>query len=251
MATAEVTVLKQILTVALGLLLAGAMAWLGNWQLEVYRSSGNQNADAKAAAPALDLRSVAPAGSAVREGFGRSVRFEGRYDANLQVLVRSGGSTGPYRVLTGLRQADGSVVAVVRGVVSAHSAPAPPAGTRTQVGVLLPSEDDAAVTAPEADELDAVRLPVLAQRWSGQIVGGYVTLPAAASQSQGLTPAPLDLPEARGKLRNAAYALQWWLFGVFAMAMALRMARDFGRHTDARQDEHALDEPEVLARDST
>ena len=245
------TVLKQILTVALGLALAAAMGWLGSWQLGVYRSSGNQKADAKAAAPALDLRTVAPAGSAVREGFGRSVRFEGRYDPALQVLVRPGGSTGPYRVLSGLRQLDGSVVAVVRGTVSTAEAPAPPTSPLTQVGVLLPSEDDAAATAPEPDQLDAVRLPALAQRWSGQIVGGYVTLPAAESQAQGLSPTPLELPEARGKLRNAAYALQWWLFGIFAVAMAIRMARDFGRQPSDLDDEVPWERIDSDVRDTT
>lgn len=246
-----VRVLKQILIVVTGVAMAAAMAWLGNWQLSVYRSSGNQNADAKAAAPPLELRRVAPAGSAVREGFGRSVRFEGRYEPAFQVLVGDGESPGPYRVLTALRQSDGSLVAVVRGTVDGTEAPPPPTGPVTQTGVLLPSEDDATVTAPGPGRLDSVRLPALAQLWSGAIVGGYVTLPTAESQAQGLEPAPLDLPEARGRLRNAAYALQWWLFGGFAVAMSLRMARDFGRQADRFADDVTLDQPDPVVHDTT
>ena len=41
--------------------------------------------------------------------------FEGTYDPALQLLVPM--EDGQFRVLTGLRQADGSVLAVVRGVV--------------------------------------------------------------------------------------------------------------------------------------
>ena len=39
------------------------------------------------------------------------------------------------------------------------------------------------------------------------------------------------LPEARGRLRNAAYAGQWWLFAAFTLVMAVRMARDLRLET--------------------
>ena len=38
----------------------------------------------------------------------------------------------------------------------------------------------------------------------------------------------MTLPEARGRLRNGAYAIQWWLFAGFTLVMAVRMARDLG-----------------------
>lgn len=220
--------LKSVLVVALGLGLAAVMVLLGLWQLRAYHTSGNQSAAARAAAAPLELRQVAPPGQPVRTGFGRSVRMQGRYQAGLQLLVPVAGS-GSYRVLAGLQQADGSVVPVVRGTVTTPSAPPPPAGTVTQVGVLLPSEDNAPVAPVAPDQIDAVRLPALAQRWPGQLVGGYVTLSATDAGAQGLTPAPLNLPEAKGRLRNAAYAYQWWLFAAFTVAMAVRIARDLRR----------------------
>lgn len=227
--------LRQAGIVAVGLVLAAAMAVLGVWQLDVYTSQGNSNAAAKAAAPPLALTAVATPGAAVREGFGRSVRFEGRYDPSLQLLVGGGG--GPYRVLSGLVQADGSVVPVVRGVVDTlETAPDPPTGPVDEVGVLLPSEDDAPAGIASELSMDAVRLPVLAQRWTGPLIGGYVTLSTEDSRAQGMSPAPLVLPEAKGRMRNAAYAFQWWLFGAFAVAMAVRMARDAGRREDTSRD---------------
>ena len=79
------------------------------------------------------------------------------------------------------------------------------------------------------DGIGSVRIPQLAQRWPGPLVEGYVTLGPADAQTQGLQPAPTLLPEGRGRLRNGAYALQWWLFAGFTLVMAVRMARDVGR----------------------
>ncbi|MET1004793.1 MAG: SURF1 family cytochrome oxidase biogenesis protein [Propionibacteriaceae bacterium] len=222
---------KQALIVVVGLAVAAAMVVLGIWQLDVYKSQGNSTAAAKAAAPPLALTDAAPVGSAVREGFGRSVRFQGRYDPSLQLFVGPA-ENGQFRVLSALVQADGSIVPVVRGVVGSMSAPPPPEGPVDEVGVLLPSEDDAAAGVQSEQSLDAVRLPVLAQRWPGQLIGGFVTLSAADSEAQGMSPAPLALPEAKGRLRNGAYAFQWWLFAAFAVIMAIRMARDFGLRDD-------------------
>ena len=229
------TVLRQVAIVLMGLVLAGAMVVLGKWQLDVYREQGTELALERAAAPAVDLSSVAPPNTVVTEGVGRSVTFTGQYDPSLQILVPVRDRPGSYRILSGLRQPDGSIVPVIRGISDA-TGPLPPSGTVSQTGVLLPSEDNEAERPTPADQLDAVRLPLLAQRWSGPMVVGYVTLSPTDAQAQGLQPAPLNLPEARGRLRNAAYAFQWWLFAAFAVAMSVRIARD------ARRDEQdALD----------
>lgn len=236
------TVLKQIFIIALGLVLAAGMVVLGVWQLDVYHSQGSKTAAARAAAPPLELRQVAPAGAAVAEGFGRAVSFTGHYDPRLQVLIPVDGAVNSYRVLSGLVQSDDSIVPVVRGVVNTDRAPAPPTGTISEVGVLLPSEENAPARTTPAGQLDAVRLPVLAQRWSGQLIGGYVTLSTADAGTQGLEPAPLSLPAAQGRLRNGAYAFQWWIFAAFAVAMSIRIARD----TRLRDD---LDAVEITAEE--
>jgi surfeit locus 1 family protein len=220
------TRLKQILLIVLGLGLAGAMVALGFWQLRVYDAQGAEAAERRASAPPVPLGSVARAAESATDGYGRSVAFEGTYDPALQLLVPMEG--GRFRVLTGLRQPDGSLVAVIRGVVSSPNPPAPPTGLVQQVGVLLPTEEH----LPEPDlpggQIASVRLPALAQLWSGPLVGGYVNLSSADATSQGLAPAPSQLPEAPGRLRNGAYSMQWWLFAAFTVFMAFRMARDIG-----------------------
>jgi surfeit locus 1 family protein len=220
------TRLKQVLLIVLGLGLAGAMVALGFWQLRVYDAQGAEAAERRASAPPVPLGSVARAAESATDGYGRSVAFEGTYDPALQLLVPMEG--GRFRVLTGLRQPDGSLVAVIRGVVSSPNPPAPPTGLVQQVGVLLPTEEH----LPEPDlpggQIASVRLPALAQLWPGPLVSGYVNLSNADAASQGLAPAPSQLPEAPGRLRNRAYSMQWWLFAAFTVFMGFRMARDIG-----------------------
>ena len=81
--------------------------------------------------------------------------------------------------------------------------------------------------------MGAIRVPQLAQQWPGPLVEGFVTLAPAEANAQGLEPAVVALPEARGRLRNGAYALQWWMFAAFTVVMAIRIARDVGRRPAA------------------
>ena len=222
------THLKQGLVIAIGLGLAGVMVALGFWQLAVYDSQGAEAAERRASAPPVPLGSVARAGEPATEGYGRSVTLQGIYDPALQLLVPM--EDGQFRVLTGLRQADGSVVAVVRGIASGPNAPAPPSGPVQQVGVLLPTEEHLPGADLPSGQIASVRLPALAQQWPGPMIDGYVNLSGADATSQGLTPVVLQLPEAPGRLRNAAYSMQWWLFAAFTLFMAFRMARDIGRN---------------------
>lgn len=220
--------LQQGVVIALGIVLAAGMVGLGFWQLNVYHRQGDAAAARRAEAPAIPLSSVARPGTSATNGFGRSVSFEGSYDPALQLLVPAEDGTRQFRVLTGLRQADGSVVAVVRGVVPDPTAPPPPSGQVQQVGVLLPTEEHLTDADLPDGQIASVRLPTLAQQWPSPLIDGYVTLSPADSAGQGLAPAQLQLPESPGRLRNGAYVGQWWLFAAFALFMAFRMARDIG-----------------------
>jgi surfeit locus 1 family protein len=219
---------KQALVIALGIGLAAVMVVLGLWQLEVYHRQGSAAAERRASAPAVPLASVARPGISAIEGYGRSVAFDGTYDPALQLLVPADDGAGQFRVLSGLRQADGSVVAVVRGVVSNPNALPPPSGPVHQVGVMLPTEEHLPDTNLPSGQIASVRLPTLAQQWPGPLIDGFVTLSSADAASEGLAAAPLQLPESPGRVRNVAYVGQWWLFAAFTLFMAFRMARDLG-----------------------
>ncbi|GAA3622337.1 SURF1 family protein [Microlunatus ginsengisoli] len=215
--------LQQVLLVLAGLVIASIMVALGLWQMGVYRSTGADSAQARAAAPPVALSSVAPPAVKITDGYGRTVSFAGTYDPALEFTTPTDASP-VRRVVGGIRLDDGRLLAVIRGTTTG-AAPRPPAGRVAQTGVLLPSEagDPAG---------SSISVPLLAQTWPGQLVEGYVNLSADDARAQRLQPAPLDLPAEPGRLRNGAYALQWWLFAGFAIVLAVRIARDLDRGRD-------------------
>lgn len=221
---------QRVGIILLGLALAAAMCVLGVWQARVYQSQGLEAAAERAAEPARPLTEVAPVGSTVTDGYGRTVTFTGHYRPELQLLVRSA-EDDEVRVLTGFELADGSLVAVVRGslTIGQAQAPAPPSGALTQTGLLLPSEDSGENDPDQPGVITAIRVQRLAQQWPGSLVSGYVTLAPADADGQGIVPSPYRLPDAPGRLRNGAYAIQWWVFAAFAIGMAIKVSRDLGR----------------------
>ncbi|SDS72999.1 SURF1 family protein [Microlunatus soli] len=232
------TVLKQIAVVLLGLVLAGVMVSLGVWQLSVYNAQGREEAQRRAAEPAVTLEDVARPGQEVGDAYGRTVRFTGHYDTDFQTFIAIPDRPGYYRVLTAFRLTQGGAVPVVRGIVSGKTAPPPPSKRLTQTGVLLPPEGTDRAAAPSA-EPSTVALAALAQQWELQLVNGYATLDAGEARAQSLEPAAAALPTSHGRLRNGFYALQWWVFAAFAVVMAVRMARDLGRNVT---DDHLTDD---------
>lgn len=221
------TWLRQAAVLAVGVVLAGVMVVLGVWQLDVYHDQGRAQSERRASQPAVPVGSVARAGAPIGDGYGRPVSFSGRYLPQDQLLVPLDDPAVGYRVVAAVRLEDGDVLPVVRGLVTSAQLPAAPEGTVSGTGVLLPSEEAPPGTLP-AGQISSVRLPTLAQQWPGPLVAGYVTLAPAEAAAQRLSPAPLDLPEASGRLRNGAYALQWWVFAAFALGMAVKVARDQG-----------------------
>ncbi len=218
---------KAALVVLLGLVLGAGMTVAGVWQLQVYQRQGAEAAADRAAEAPVPLSSVTRAGAPVADGYGRTVTMRGTYEAEHQVAIPFPDRTDTFRVVTLLRLDNGDAVAVVRGVVTDTSAAAAPSGTLDQSGILLPSEE--AVEPSGGAEIDSVRIAQLAQVWPGPLVDGFVVLNGESARSQLLTPAEVALPDARGRLRNAAYALQWWCFAAFAVVMGVRIARDVGR----------------------
>lgn len=105
-----------------------------------------------------------------------------------------------------------------------------PTGNATVSGWLQPAEsEDAADLHPDDDVLPALRTPDLLQRTHGDLYSGYVLLDAPADARSGLsavTPSSLPKAPAFTALRNLLYAVQWWVFGCFAIYLWWRWTRD-------------------------
>ena len=228
---------KQVAIVAAGVMVAAVMVVLGLWQAQVFVDKGNHSAQDRAAQPPVPLLDFVNADGTVGDVYGKPVTVSGEWLPSRQVLVGSAGT--PERVLTGLRVADGRVLPVVRGVQDTGvAAPAAPTGAGEVTGIFLPGEGDPE-TPPPADQLGSVRMPLLAQRWSEQLLPGFVTVDAAASDRWGLRPAEVALPSGEGSFQNGGYALQWWVFAAFGLGIALKVAQSLGQRDRKAREEAA------------
>ncbi|MHA6507939.1 SURF1 family protein [Tessaracoccus sp. Y1736] len=216
---------KQAVAVTAGLVVAAVMLTLGLWQMSSYEESTRDvSAERAALEPVALAESVAESGE-IDDVYGRQVTLTGAYTTD-EVLV---GEQWPLRVVTAFEMDDGRHVAVVRGIVEQGAvAPAAPSGEQDVAGVFLSSDLPAESVAVGAD-IGSLRVQALAQGWPSPLIGGYVTLPAEASTAQGLSAAPLVLPEAEGSATHRGYALQWWVFAAGAVAFGIYVARGFGK----------------------
>jgi surfeit locus 1 family protein len=226
---------------------------LGLWQLNVARDKGRT--EQVSAAP---TRAVTDLGAALSpqtpfpgDGTGRRITARGRYDGSGQILVtprRLGGRPGYWVVTPFVVRSSGARIAVVRGFVTYPGQALPPASTEITVsGTLAPGESptgDSALAAPSlpAGQIAIVDLSLLVNRWPGALYNAFVFATAeqpdvtslASPAVQRVPPPPL----VGGGLswRNAAYALQWWVFALFAAYMWWRMVRDDYEDSRRNQD---------------
>ena len=215
---------------------------LGAWQLDRARQRGQaavaQRQAQLVAADPVPLDSVlAPQTAFPGDLVGRKVSVTGTYEAGqLVVTGRShGGATGEL-VLTPLRVgsgADAAVLPVVRGWLPSGTRPdEPPAGAVQLVGYLQAGES--AGTGIVAGATDAISPAELLHVWTGPIWTGYLVL-ATSSSSSSSDPAPSAAPallgpptptQANPNLQNLLYALEWFVFGGFAVFLWWRAVLD-------------------------
>jgi cytochrome oxidase assembly protein ShyY1 len=183
------------------------------------------------------------------------VSARGSYDGARQLLVaarRQNGATG-WWVMTPLRLADGSAVAVVRGWVAraddAAAAPgALPAGPVVVTGLLRPTEPPedrppGATSGLPAGQIDRVDGTQLVRLWPWPLLTGYVVLTDQRPASGRAPAAVPPFPEGSGglALQNVSYALQWFIFAGFGLFLWWRLVREDAR--SLRRREHPHDDP--------
>jgi surfeit locus 1 family protein len=213
---------------------------LGLWQLNVARDKAR--AEQVRAAPTRPVADVAavltPHGPFPHDGTGRRITATGRYDGSAQVLVTPRllrGQRGYWVVTPLVVRSTGARIAIVRGFVTDPAqAVAPDAAAEVTVsGTLAQGESaaDGATSLPDG-QLAAVDLALLVNRWPGALYNAFVFATAeqpdvtsAAAPAVERVPPPA-LVGGGFEWRNAAYALQWWVFALFAAYMWWRMVRD-------------------------
>ena len=225
-----------------------ACVQLGLWQLHVAQDKGLADALRKAheARPALLDTVIRPHQAFPNAQSGRAVTVVGAYAGSDQFLVgprRLEGRTGFWVVTPMVVQETRARVAVVRGFATDATRPLdPPSGTVSVDGSLAPGESPAAapsgLPAWPQEARGSIDLAVLVNEWPGELYNAFVFAQSEKSSTGAGIPVPDGLervppPDVTGglKWRNAAYALQWWVFAAFAAFMWFRMVRE-----DAQRD---------------
>lgn len=207
---------------------------MGLWQMGVYDSRQEHERADKQAVPRVELAGLWGPDEAFSGTLNhRPVTIEGTFaPADQQVWVRGkeqAGHTGAWLVAPVLIDGDDHALLVVRGwAPEAEAFPAVPAGPVTIEGDLEPGESGGAPYDPDTREIGSVRIPALTNELPYDLYSGFA-ISTSAAMSGGLDlvppPQPGDIPWTAG-LRNLAYAVQWWVFGLFALFMWWRMVTE-------------------------
>jgi surfeit locus 1 family protein len=222
-------------------LAVAAAVWLGLWQYHAWQFHREDQAAAIADQPPAQLDEVlGPDEPYPNDAVGEPVELSGAWVPRSTVYVagrpaEGGARTGYWQVasLAVCPQGDcegASAVPVVLGwTPQVPSGIAAPQGTAELTGWLQPGEGSEVDEDPTDEILPSLRIPDLLQRSDRDLYAGYLILDEPSTARVGLapvTPDSLPGPPASAGLRNLLYAVQWWVFGGFAVFLWWRWCRD-------------------------
>lgn len=236
---------------------------LAFWQLRRLeeRRAGNERLEAQMDLPVVGLDrllgSAAASPDAVSEAGYRTVSARGTYDPDEQVILqsRSLDSRSGNHLLTPLVLESGEAVLVDRGWVplptddQVLAESAPPSGSVTVEGVLLPSEEKGflGVSDPPPGEVTAIPRIDL-ERLAGQVPYPLYPLYLRLADQQPGNPGPLPEPAPippPDEGPHLEYAIQWFAFAGTALIVYLGlMRREAAKRRRAEEDS---EEPERVA----
>lgn len=250
------------------LVVVAATVALGLWQYGVsHQHKADQVAQLAHATPRPLTKVMGANDPFPGDQIGRPVLVTGSWEPDGTVYVSGHAHDGRegYWAATPLELEGGdAAVYVVRGwTASVQRAPAPPTGTARLVGWLEPGDSAQDTTEDATGDSDAGDAVVASldiaslidhvdvDLFSAYVVGAdhQADWPASASPvndgSAGLADvsAPaLPKADATTGLRNFLYAIEWWLFAVFAVYVWWRYVRDVTRPAPAGDDGEPAEE---------
>lgn len=235
---------------------AAVCFWAGAWQWQRLHDKHAANVELRtnnddAIAPVAQvLRPVGDPGAvdAAKAAEYRPVTATGSYLPGSQSMVRDQGLDGAvgFYVLTPMRLDSGETLLVVRGWIragsdarSTPSAPPSPAGPVTITARAMPAQSGSEKYGQlPAGQIAAINPAEAAARLGAPVLAGYVTLEDGQPGAAGLTavPAPDMSNPAGGAIepQHLAYVIQWFVFGLLALALPLILARADLRQSAAR-----------------
>lgn len=219
--------------------------WLGVWQYDAWQARRDAEAtDLATAAPRRLDDVMTPDAPFPGNAVGQPVRFEGAWVGASTFFVADRELDGRrgFWVVTPVAVcesdcAERPAMLVVRGwTPSTDQAPPAPEGRVAITGWLQPSEGSGVQDPdPTDDVLQEMRVADAIQHVDQDLYGAYVIAEEVSAGSnrsgiepglEGVTPDSLPEPQTFTALRNLLYALEWWVFGAFALFVWWRWVSD-------------------------
>lgn len=204
----------------IALVVAGGLGW---WQYDAWSDNRHDKSAEIAAEEPVPLQDVIGADDPFpTAGVGRPVSFEGQWDSARTQVIDNQTTNGEVErwVVTPVIVGD-SAMLVVRGR-QADADPSPVAGRVLVTGWLQPGG-----TARQG-----VRVADFLQEVETDLYSAYVIAKTPADSAlEPITPSQLPKPSTFTSIRNLLYAIEWWVFGGFAVFIWWRWCRDEVRRT--------------------
>ena len=207
------------------IVLVVAFIVLGRWQWD--RTQDILAAERSAAAAPIDLAElVDDQGSWNNADIGRTVNLQGTFtDDELLLANRELDGQAGVWVVTRFELDGGQTVAVVRGWLPDDAVPSPLSRQSVIIqGVLHPDEEF--YEGANATRVVTVDSAALADAWGEDVIDGYVILGGdQGDPARGvpmLVPPTVQVGDVAFPLQNFFYAIQWWVFALFAVVVYAR-----------------------------
>jgi surfeit locus 1 family protein len=220
-----------------------AAVGLGLWQLDAWHTRRADAARHISAQPAVPLGSVMTGDSSFPgRSLGRQVTFGGSWIGASTLYVSDrylGNSVGYWVVTPVLVDGTSSAMPVVRGWSRTHSSTIP-SGHVAITGWLQATEGNGPFDPnPNDSVIPTMRIASIVQHVNADLYSGFVVANVARSTlgafQAGISPvSAAAIPQVSSftALRNLLYAIEWWVFGGFAVFVWVRWCRDsFGFET--------------------
>lgn len=214
---------RWLVALALLVLFIVACFFLGMWQWD--RTSNILDAERAANASPAPITEVMITEELDDATIGRPVIATGAYGAESVVSGRLLGEQTGLWVVSQLAMADGRSVAVVRGWTPTEAEIETPTGPVEVLGIVHPDEYFYADAPTDGDTLVTIASPALEQEWGVDLLPGFLIITEQQPAPSGYpTPVPptVQTADVAFPLQNFFYAIQWWLFALFAVVVYLR-----------------------------
>lgn len=210
---------------------------LGLWQFDAWQTRRADAAVDVSNKTPITLDSVMSGDSSFPgRSLGRPVTFSGTWMAGSTLYVEDrklAGTAGFWVVTPVLVEGSTSAIPVVRGWSASPSSSAP-TGTVAVTGWLQATEGSGPQDEdPHDDVLTGMRLASMVEHVDADLYSGYVVARDVAGQGaadgndlRSVSASAVPAVSGFTALRNFLYAVEWWVFGAFALFVWVRWCKD-------------------------